>query len=428
VAMAQCRQHVHDKGFAHTTPGQRTAEPSLDGGVLSVWVPTASRNSVCARRNKGTTPLQGKGARAATTAAAPAKRPARLDGRLSSDGGSARRRGAGQRSTTNSERIRLGPALVRRPGPQQGRGGFSPRVPGHDGEAAVKQRKKTGARLDAGETEQHDAARPAGPAPISRWRLDHGRLRLGRRRPWLGPLRLRSGHAQKPLLRRPRLQAGQRRCGPAARRRPSAAPAGGAAVQLPLPLLFLSPTPSSFIFLHEQRLRDGHGACALRSAFPTSPIFPSSSRLRRSKKENPQGASRQGRRRILGPKSPRRRSTGRTGAVEFIVRRPRVLRLESGRRGCGVGARGSIRRASATGRWPWGAAWLASPPAPLVTVGNDRGRKKRKCGGKRRADRRVPHVSGCGVWLVVSGLAGCVGPKGLVGCGLGKPEEGFEVV
>jgi hypothetical protein len=170
--MAQCRQHVHDKGFAHTTPGQRTAEPSLDGGVLSVWVPTASRNSVCARRNKGTTPLQGKGARAATTAAAPAKRPARLDGRLSSDGGSARRRGAGQWSTTNSECIRLGPALARRPGPQQGRGGFSPRVPGHDGEAAVKQRKKTGARLDVGETEQHDAACPAGPAP--RWQLDHG--------------------------------------------------------------------------------------------------------------------------------------------------------------------------------------------------------------------------------------------------------------
>jgi hypothetical protein len=84
---------------AHTTPGQRKAGPSLDGGVLSVWVPTASRNPACARRNKGTTRLQGKGARAATTAAAPAKRPARLDGRLSSDGGSARRRGAGQRAS-----------------------------------------------------------------------------------------------------------------------------------------------------------------------------------------------------------------------------------------------------------------------------------------------------------------------------------------
>jgi hypothetical protein len=186
------------------------------------------------------------------------------------------------------------------------------------------------------------------------------------------------------------------------------------------PLLFFSPTLSSFLFLHEQRLRDGHGACALRSAFPTPPIFPSSSGLRRSKKENPQGSSRQGRRRILGPKSPRRRNTGRTGAVEFIGRRPRVPGLESGRRGCGVGARGSIRCASATGRWPWGGARLH---------GRERQRKREeKRWGKRRADRRVPHVSGCGVWLVVSGLAGCVGPKGLVGCGLGAPEEGFEVV
>jgi hypothetical protein len=61
--------------------------------------------------------------------------------------------------------------------------------------------------------------------------------------------------------------------------------------------------------------------------------------------------------------------------------------------------------------------------------GRERQRKKEeKRWGKRRADRRVPHVSGCGVWLVVSGLAGCVGPKGLVGCGLGEAEEGFEVV
>jgi hypothetical protein len=37
---------------AHPTPGPRKAGPSLDGGVLSVWVPTASRNSVCARRDK----------------------------------------------------------------------------------------------------------------------------------------------------------------------------------------------------------------------------------------------------------------------------------------------------------------------------------------------------------------------------------------
>jgi hypothetical protein len=78
------------------------------------------------RRYKGTARSQGKGARAMTMAAAPAKRPARLDGRLSGDGGSARRRGAGQRSkngTENSELTRLGSASARRPGPQLGRGG-----------------------------------------------------------------------------------------------------------------------------------------------------------------------------------------------------------------------------------------------------------------------------------------------------------------
>jgi hypothetical protein len=144
---------------------------------------------------------------------------------------------------------------------------------------------------------------PAGPAPTPRWRLDHGRLQLGRRRPWLGPLRLRSGHAQELLLKRPRRQAGQRRGGPAARRRPSAAPAGGAAVQLPLPLLFFSPTPSSFLFPHEQRLR--HGAYALLSALSTPPISPSSPGLRWQQDGIPQGASMQGRRRILGAKSPR---------------------------------------------------------------------------------------------------------------------------
>jgi hypothetical protein len=106
VNRATASGEVHTtKVCAHPTPGPRKAGPSLDGGVLSVWVPTASRNSACARRNKGTTRLQGKGARAATTAAAPAKRPARLDDRLSSDGGSARwrERAAGNTQTTSSQ-------------------------------------------------------------------------------------------------------------------------------------------------------------------------------------------------------------------------------------------------------------------------------------------------------------------------------------
>jgi hypothetical protein len=118
--MAQRQQHVHnqrhkqgdgergsahDEGLCSHNSWPKKAGPSLDGGVLSVWVPTASRNSACARRNKGTTPLQGKGARAAKTAAAPAKRPARLDDRLSSDGGSARwrERAAGNTQSASSQ-------------------------------------------------------------------------------------------------------------------------------------------------------------------------------------------------------------------------------------------------------------------------------------------------------------------------------------
>jgi hypothetical protein len=31
-------------------------------------------------------------------------------------------------------------------------------------------------------------------------------------------------------------------------------------------------------------------------------------------------------------------------------------------------------------------------------------------------------------WWVIAGPAGCVGPQGMVGCGLGEPEEGFGVV
>jgi hypothetical protein len=112
------------KVCAHPTPGPRKAGPSLDGGVLSVWMLTASRNSACARRNKGTTQLQGKGARAATTAAAPAKRPL---GSMTGSQATAGLRGGAMRDSghhTHSEPIRLSPASARRPGPQQGEGGL----------------------------------------------------------------------------------------------------------------------------------------------------------------------------------------------------------------------------------------------------------------------------------------------------------------
>jgi hypothetical protein len=47
-----------------------------------------------------------------------------------------------------------------------------------------------------------------------------------------------------------------------------------------------------------------------------------------------------------------------------------------------------------------------------------------------RPDRLGPHVSGCGVWLVVSGLAGRVGPKCIGGLRLrrtrGELQGGLE--
>jgi hypothetical protein len=107
----------------------------------------------------------------------------------------------------------------------------------------------------------------------------------------------------------------------------------------------------------------------------------------------------------------RRRCT--VSKVGIFIGRARVSRHGSEWLGCGSrGHAASIPRASAAGRWPWGPARLASPPAPrphgVVT-----GRKPERKGV--RPDRRVPHVSGCGVWLVVSRPAGCVGPKGIGG-------------
>jgi hypothetical protein len=68
-------------------------------------------------------------------------------------------------------------------------------------EGAVEQRKKTGGLGLMQGKQSSTTPSPAGPAPIPRWRLDHGRLRLGRQRPWLGLLRLRSGHARGTTTR-----------------------------------------------------------------------------------------------------------------------------------------------------------------------------------------------------------------------------------
>jgi hypothetical protein len=63
-------------------------------------------------------------------------------------------------------------------------------------EGAVEQRKKTGGLSLMQGKQSSTTPSPAGPTPIPRWRLGHGRLRLGRQHPWLGLLRLRSGHAR----------------------------------------------------------------------------------------------------------------------------------------------------------------------------------------------------------------------------------------
>jgi hypothetical protein len=106
---ASHRRHSHGDGTTPTTCARQgfvltRLQAKERQGLGSTVACSASgcRRQTGARRhtsNKGTTQLQGNGACAAMTAAAPAKRPARLDGRLSSDGGSARRRGAGQRAT-----------------------------------------------------------------------------------------------------------------------------------------------------------------------------------------------------------------------------------------------------------------------------------------------------------------------------------------
>jgi hypothetical protein len=83
-------------------------------------------------------------------------------------------------------------------------------------EDAVEQRKKTGGIGLMQGKQSSTTTSPAGPAPIPRWRLDHGRLRLGHWRPWLGLLRLRSGHAwadedeDVPLRPPPRMALPQR--------------------------------------------------------------------------------------------------------------------------------------------------------------------------------------------------------------------------
>jgi hypothetical protein len=118
VAMAQHRQHVHDKGLC-----SHDSRPKKGRAFARRW--RAQRVGVGGkpelgdtRRNKGTTPLQGKEERAAMMAAAAASD--RLGSMAGSQATAGLRGGAVRDSGqhTNSELTWLGPAPARRPGPQ----------------------------------------------------------------------------------------------------------------------------------------------------------------------------------------------------------------------------------------------------------------------------------------------------------------------
>jgi hypothetical protein len=239
-----------------------------------VWVPAANRSSATHVKQRNDSTARQRSARGDDSSGT-CKRPARLDGRLSSDGGSARRRGAGQRATYKQRAQMARSSLGSKAGSTTRSRGLR-----------LTLRSWTWQRRKCGGAEEEDwglglmqgkksstMPSPAGPAPIPRWRLDHRRLRLGCRRPWLGLLRLCSGHARHP---------------------PSSSG--------------LACRPNSDLVVQR---RDGFELpqCGFRfSSLPllhSSPPFPSPSGLRHSKKENPKGLLDRGRRRILGEKSPR---------------------------------------------------------------------------------------------------------------------------
>jgi hypothetical protein len=168
---------------------------------------------------------------------------------------------------------------------------------------------------------------------------------LVRRRPWPELLQLRSGHARQPFLRRPRLQAGRRRGGPAGRR-PRVLPR--AASSSLSPQLFFSSTP---------------------------PLF-----LRRTEK-SPWVAARH--REML------------IGAAGFIGWRLGFRGRGSGRLGCGTGGTRwpSAAASAAGGRRPWGRrGCLRRLPCPHgVVTGKTTGRKGE--GGGKKGLTGGPHMA-----------------------------------
>jgi hypothetical protein len=169
---------------AHTTPSQRKAGPWLDGACSAC----GCRRQTEARRrtsNKGTTTTARQRSARSDDGSGTCKRPARLDGRLSSDGGSARRCGAGQRVTYKQRAHMARSSLGSKAGSTTRRRGLR---------LTLRSWKRRRRRRGGAEEEDwglgllqgkqsSTTPSPAGPAPIPRWRPDHGRLRLGRRRP-----------------------------------------------------------------------------------------------------------------------------------------------------------------------------------------------------------------------------------------------------
>jgi hypothetical protein len=138
----------------------------------------------------------------------------------------------------------------------------------------------------------------------------------------------------------------------------------------------------------------------------------------------------QGQRRILGAKSPKaaRYREDRLGRLYRAA--PRVSRHGSGRLGCGTGARGGHPAACAAGRGGGHGADADAGVAPYphgVVTGKTAGRKGE--GGGKKGLTGGPHMAVREEerW-VIAGPAGCVGPQGMVGCGLGELEESFGVV
>jgi hypothetical protein len=179
---------------AHMTPGQRKAGPWLDGGVLSVWVPVANQSSATHVEQWNDTTARQRSARG-DDGSGTCKRPARLDGQLSSVGGSAwwREQAAGNTPSASSH----GSVQPRLEGwvHNKVKGGDSPCVPGHDGEAAVSRcggeadveqrmqnRARCGtARLEAGEQHGEEEAGGSARRRGGRWRLEQLRLLRGPR-------------------------------------------------------------------------------------------------------------------------------------------------------------------------------------------------------------------------------------------------------